>query len=86
MTNEVIVSYSDYNISPVAQQIKFEFVEDLSLTLRFLEDEKAVSICMADTITDNTALEGKLDLEKLNTLIKSLSQLRNQLKEVSKKG
>lgn len=86
MTNEVIISYSDYNISPVAQQIKFEFLDDLSLTLKYLEDEKAVSICMADTITANTALEGKLDLEKLNTLIKSLAQLRNQLKDNSKKG
>lgn len=86
MADNVIVSYSDYNNSPIAQQIQFEFVEDLSLTLKFLEDEKAVSICMADTITANTALEGKLDLEKLNTLIKSLAQLRNQLKDTSKKG
>ena len=36
---------------------------------------------MADTITANTELEGKLDYEKLNILIRALSQLRNQIKE-----
>ena len=86
MADNVIVSYTDYNNFPIAQQIQFEFVEDLCLTLKFLKDEKAVSICMADTITDNTELEGTLDFEKLNVLIKALSQLRNQLKDNSRKG
>lgn len=80
METGVIVNYSDYSSNPVAQEIEFELVQDISLKLRYNEQTKDVSICMADKITDNTELEGKLDYDKLNVLLRALSQLRNQIK------
>ena len=80
MKNGVTVNYSEYSNNPVAQEIEFELVKDISLKLRYEKCEKCVSMCMADKISDNTELEGKLDYDKLNVLIRALSQLRNQIK------
>lgn len=76
----VIINYKDYSSNPVAKEIEFELVKDISLKLKYNEQTKDVSICMADKITDNTELEGKLDYDKLNILLRALSQLRNQIK------
>ncbi len=76
----VVVNYSDYSNNPVAQEIEFELIQDISLKLKYNEQTKDISICMADEISDNTELEGKLDYDKLNVLIRALSQLRNQIK------
>ena len=39
---------------------------------------------MEDKITDNTELHGNLDLDRLNTLIKTLIIIRNQIKELKR--
>ncbi len=82
--DRVCVKYSDYSNTPVAQEIEFELVKDISLKLKYNEDEKDVSICMSDMISDNTELEGKLDFNKLNVLIRALSQLKNQIKATTR--
>ena len=82
MNNNVIVSYTSYsNSSPVAEEIKFELAKDKLLTLKYNKDDKNVFISMADTISDNTELQGILDLDKINTMIRALSQLKNQINQ-----
>ena len=84
MRSQVHIDYSDYSNTPVAQQIEFELVQDISLKLKYNADEKDVSICMSDMISENTELEGRLDLNKISVLIKALSQLKNQIKASGK--
>lgn len=81
MKNNVTINYSEYSNNPVAQEIEFELIKDIVLKLKYEEENGEIIISMADTITANTELEGKLDYEKLNILIRALSQLRNQIKE-----
>lgn len=81
MKNNVTINYSEYGNNPIAQEIEFELIKDVVLKLKYEENDRAVIISMADMITANTELEGKLDYEKINILIKVLSQLRNQIKE-----
>lgn len=80
MSKEVMINYSEYGSVSVAKEISFELVEDILLKLVYNKNEKNVTISMLDTISDNTQLEGKLDYENLNLLIRVLSQLRNQIK------
>lgn len=80
---EVKINYSEYGKTSVAKEISFELIEDILLKLEYNKKEKNVTISMLDTIADNTQLEGKLDYENLNLLIRVLSQLRNQLKSNS---
>ena len=80
MSKDVTINYSEYGKVSVAKEISFELVEDILLRLVYNKSGKNVTISMLDTISDNTQLEGKLDYENLNLLIKVLSQLRNQIK------
>jgi len=77
---QVRVVYSEYSSVPVMKEVELELVQDTLLKLSCDMTEKQVSISMADTITDNTELSGRLDFEALNTLIRVLAQIRNQLK------
>lgn len=79
--NNVMINYSEYSSNPIAQEIEFELIKDIILKLKYDEENREVIISMADTITANTELEGKLDYKKVNILIRALSQLRNQIKE-----
>lgn len=77
---EVKVTYSDY-LNSVTDEISFELVTDIILNLKYEKILKSVTISMADKITDNTQLTGTLDFDGLNTLIKTLTIIRNQIKE-----
>lgn len=81
MNDNVKINYSEYSSNPVAQEIEFELIKDIALKLKYVKEGKEVVISMADTITANTELEGRLYYEKINILIRALSQLRNQIKE-----
>ena len=78
--NSVIINYSDYSNNPIIQEADFELFQDIAFKLKYNDDDKNISICMFDMISDNTELEGKLDLDKIIILIKVLSQLKNQIK------
>lgn len=83
MSDGVTVKYREYGNNSIAEEIEFELVKDILLKLKCSEEDEengTVVISMADTITANTELEGKLDYRKLNILIRALSQLRNQIK------
>ena len=80
MGTEVTINYSQYDNVSVAREISFELVEDILLKLEYNKKDENVSISMLDTISANTQLEGRLDYENLNLLIRVLSQLRNQIK------
>lgn len=84
MQRNVIVNYSEYSNNPVVQDIEFELIKDISLKLKYNKHDKCVSICMSDKISDNTELEGKLDNDKLNVLIRALSTLKNQINYVAR--
>ena len=77
--SEVKVTYSDY-LNSITDEVIFELLTDVMLKLKYDKENESVVISMSDKITDNTELRGKLDFDGLNTLIKSLTIIRNQLK------
>lgn len=77
---KVNVKYSDY-LNDITDEISFELLTDTILTLKYNDENSALVMSMADKITDNTELHGSLDLDGLNTLIKTLSIIRNQIKQ-----
>lgn len=76
---KVKIKYSDY-LNDITDEISFELLTDVILKLKYDEANYALIMSMADKITDNTELHGSLDLDGLNTLIKTLSVIRNQIK------
>lgn len=80
MNNNVSINYSEYGTSTVAQDISFELADNILLKLVYDKKNKSISVSMLDMISDNTQLEGNLDYDKVNLLIKVLSQLSNQIK------
>ena len=75
---KVNVQYSDY-LNEITDEISFELLTDTILKLKFDNKNSAIVMSMADKITDNTELHGSLDLDGLNTLIKTLTVIRNQI-------
>ena len=75
---KVNVQYSDY-LNEITDEISFELLTDTILKLKFDNKNSALIMSMADKITDNTELHGSLDLDGLNTLIKTLTVIRNQI-------
>lgn len=80
----VKVEYKKYDSFPIASGIEFELIKDIVLRLDYLENEGNIQITMSDAITDNTEISGKLDYDKINVLIRALSQIRNQIKDDKK--
>jgi len=75
---EVKIKYSDY-LNDITDEISFELLTEIILKLKYDDVNSALIISMADKITDNTELHGSLDLDGLNTLIKTLTIIRNQI-------
>lgn len=80
MDTNVTINYSEYGTSTVAQDVSFELADNILMKLVYDKKNKSVSVSMLDMISDNTQLEGSLDYDKVNLLIKVLSQLSNQIK------
>lgn len=80
MDNGVTIKYSKYDNNPITESAELELVKDIVLKLKYDVEQNNVKISMADTITDNTQLEGTLDYDKLSAFIRVLSQLNNQIK------
>lgn len=78
--SKVNIKYSDY-LNDITEEISFELIADIILKLKYDEENSNLIMCMADKITDNTELHGSLDLDGLNTLIKTLSIIRNQIRQ-----
>lgn len=78
------MKYSDF-LNSIADEISFELMTDVILSLKYCEDKSELIMSMKDKITANVELHGGLDLDRLNTLIKTLIIIRNQINE-SKKG
>lgn len=77
------MKYSDF-LNQIPDEISFELLTDVILKLKYDSKEASLIMSMEDKITDNTELHGSLDLDRLNTLIKTLTIIRNQLKELQK--
>lgn len=82
--SEVYMKYSDF-LNSVTDEVTFELLTDIILKLKYDSASESLVMSMEDKITDNTELHGSLDLDRLNTLIKTLTIIRNQIKE-SQKG
>lgn len=82
--SEVCMKYSDF-LNSIADEISFELMTDVILSLKYCEDKSELIMSMKDKITANVELHGGLDLDRLNTLIKTLIIIRNQIKG-SEKG
>lgn len=80
---KVNIKYSDY-LNDITDEISFELLTDTILKLKYDDENSALIMSMADKITDNTELHGSLDLDGLSTLIKTLSIIRNQIKQKGK--
>ncbi len=76
--SEVCVKYSDF-LNSITDEISFELLTDVILKLKYNPESDSITISMEDKITDNTELHGSLDLDRLNTLIKTLALIRNQI-------
>ena len=81
--SEVYTKYSDV-LNSVIDEITFELLTDITLKLKYDPESASLIMSMEDKITDNTELHGSLDLDRLNTLIKTLAIIRNQIKELQK--
>ncbi len=77
------MKYSDF-LNSIADEVTFELLTDIVLKLKYNPESTSLIMSMEDKITDNTELHGSLDLDRLNTLIKTLTIIRNQLKELQK--
>lgn len=81
--SEVYMKYSDF-LNSITDEVTFELLTDIILKLKYDSESSSLIMSMEDKITDNTELHGSLDLYKLNTLIKTLTIIRNQIKELQK--
>lgn len=79
----VQVKYSDY-MNDITDEISFELLTDTILKLKYDDIHSSLIISMADKITENTEICGSLDLDGLNTLIRTLTIIRNQIKAKGK--
>ena len=77
---EVNIKYSDF-LNEITDEISFELLTDVILTLKYDNTNSAIILSMADKMTDNTELHGSLNLDGLSTLIKTISMIRNQIKQ-----
>ena len=78
--DDVIVVYKNFdNNHPIINEVQFELVENTILKLIYNEDTEDIKICMSDSISENSELDGTLNINKINTLIKWLSNLKNQI-------
>ena len=77
------MKYSDF-LNSITDEVTFELLTDIILKLKYDSGSASVIMSMEDKITDNTELHGSLDLDRLNTLIKTLTIIRNQIKELQK--
>lgn len=78
--SEVKVTYSDY-LNSVTDEISFELLTDIIQNFKYEKELKSITLSMADKITDNMQLTGTLNSDGLNTLIKTLTIIRKQIKE-----
>lgn len=81
--SEVYMKYSDF-LNSITDEVTFELLTDIILKLKYDSESASLIMSMEDKITDNTELHGSLDLDRLNTLIKTLTIIRNQIKELQK--
>lgn len=81
--SEVYMKYSDF-LNSITDEVTFELLTDILLKLKYDPESASLIMSMEDKITDNTELHGSLDLDRLNTLIKTLTIIRNQIKELQK--
>lgn len=81
--SEVYMKYSDF-LNSITDEATFELLTDVILRLKYDPESASLIMSMEDKITDNTELHGSLDLDRLNTLIKTLTIIRNQIKELQK--
>lgn len=81
--SEVYMKYSDF-LKSITDEISFELLTDIILKLKYDPDSESLIMSMEDKITENTELHGSLDLDRLNILIKTLTIIRNQIKELKK--
>lgn len=81
--SEVYMKYSDF-LNSITDEVTFELLTDVILKLKYDPESASLIMSMEDKITDNTELHGSLDLDRLNTLIKTLTIIRNQIKELQK--
>ena len=81
MRDNVTVKYKKYSGTPVIQEITMELFSDTLLKCE--ADGDTVVIEIIDELTDMSATPGILKYDDLNTLIRVLLQLRNQIKETN---
>lgn len=79
------MKYSDF-LNSVTDEVSFELLTDTILSLKYDSVEQQLVMSMKDKITANTEQHGNLDLDMLNTLIRALTIIRNQMNIGIKKG
>jgi hypothetical protein len=79
MTNGVTVKYSEYGHNSTIEQAIFELMENVELQLDFDAEHKTITMSMAEMEVVDSAISGTLSVEKIDVLVRVLSQLKGQL-------
>ena len=74
---DVEVSYKNYNKN-IIEEIKIGLFDNVEMKIARSEND-LVNVSMYDIISENIEVEGGLDLEKLNTIVKAFNLIKKQI-------
>ena len=74
---DVEVSYKNYNKN-IIEEIKISLFDNVEMKIARSEND-LVNVSMYDVISENIEVEGGLDLEKLNTIVKAFNLIKKQI-------
>lgn len=75
--SKVKVNYSDFNANLI-ESLDIPLFKDVSFEIKVNED-KMISFTMKDDITSNVELNGLVDYDTLNSLLKALITIKKQM-------
>lgn len=84
MADVVNINYSDYENTPIIEDVTFELIDDITLELVCDLDDAEVTMTITDATGDEeVTVTGAISSDNLTTLVKVLSQLKNQIQNYS---
>lgn len=80
--SKVNVCYSDFNTNKI-EKVEMSLFNNVSFEASIKDYEnKIITLSMKDKISSNVELDGEIDFESLNSLLKSLSAIKRQLERM----
>lgn len=80
--SRVNVCYSDFNTNKI-ENVIMPLFNNVSFEVGIKDYEnKIIKLSMRDNVSSNVELDGEIDFESLNSLLKSLSAIKRQLERM----